>query len=89
MKGVGNEDLCFVCGACFVNGGGEEEDKEGRKCLRFDVRPAMARNPICDSGESECRGLRGTKQKTSSEGKGGSTRREGSDVGKMKTEGQR
>ena len=24
MKGVGNEDLCFVCGACFVNGGGGE-----------------------------------------------------------------
>ena len=66
----------FLCGACFVNGGGEEEeDKEGRKCLRFDVRPAMDRNPISDSEESEwrasCGGLRGSKQKTSSEGKGG------------------
>ena len=87
--------ICVLCGECFVNGGGGEEDKEGRKCLRFDVRPAMDRNPISDSEESECRepavgGLRGTKQKTSSEGKGGSTaRQEGSDVGKMKTEGRR
>ena len=32
MKRVGNEDLCFVCGACFVNGrGGEEEEKRTKK----------------------------------------------------------
>ena len=82
--------ICVLCAEHVLSMGEEGGGgQRGRKCLRFDVRPAMARNPICDSGESECRGLRGTKQKTSSEGKGGSTRREGSDVGKMRTEGRR
>ena len=76
MKGVGNEDLCFC--AEHVLSMVEERRRRTKKgenvcALMFgrpwtEIQSLIVRNL---NGEPAVGGLRGSKQKTSSEGKGG------------------